>query len=390
MSKRTKKNLVICLIDKSWPPQHSFVNGMLANTLANEENIRVRLLVSNSSRIISPTRYGRAVCIPSLYPRRGLNRFLNLFKVLQLLYYQIRRESFKGFNIILFVRNDPIYLMSASLLRKKVSRLVFQSSFPHEEQSRNFIKKIIAKFIYRVSGYGVDSVTGVSPQGVKRIKKLFNQDLLGKYIPLLSDLPIYPKINEKRSSSKKIPTFVYLGSHSKERELQTIFKAIEISVLNGVDAEFLFIGYDFKEDSYLKKLPQVKKLLKHGKLRIEAAISRDKVPKVLSNCDIGICLIPPKPIYLESSPTKLVEYMGAGLAVLASTGIPMQEAFIKEANGGILVDWDITSISKGIQKLVSEPNLRLKLGNNSKTYTEEKLQYKQYLKTMLQLLSLYK
>ena len=31
--------------------------------------------------------------------------------------------------------------------------------------------------------------------------------------------------------------------------------------------------------------------------------------------------------------------MGAGLAVLAS-GIPKQEKFVKESNGGLLVNWD--------------------------------------------------
>merc|ERR1711871_756791 len=145
MTKNIKKNLVICLIDKSWPPQHAFVNGMLANILGNQKNIRVRLLVSSSSKKNSSTRYINAVCIPSFFPRRGFSRFLNFFKALSLLYYQIQREKVKGTNIILFVRNDPIYLMSASLLRKKVSRLVFQSSFPHEEYSGHFIKRKIAK-----------------------------------------------------------------------------------------------------------------------------------------------------------------------------------------------------------------------------------------------------
>ena len=105
---------------------------------------------------------------------------------------------------------------------------------------------------------------------------------------------MYQRTKDKLSFSKKIPTFVYIGSHSKERELETVFKAIEISILNGVNAEFLFIGYDLKKDGYLKKLPQVKKLFFHKKLRIEAPIPRNKISEILSNCDIGILLDPSK------------------------------------------------------------------------------------------------
>ena len=68
----------------------------------------------------------------------------------------------------------------------------------------------------------------------------------------------------------------------------------------------------------------------------------------------------------------------------------MQEKFVKESNGGLLVNWDVISIASGIQKLVSNPNLISKLGDNSRAYTLEKLQYSQYLKSMLQLLSLHK
>lgn len=388
MSRINSKTVVICLLDKEWPPQHSFVDGMLADELAKENNIIVRLFVSYNKNKVMPTRYGAAVCIPSLYKRRGILRFLNFWKVWKLINYQIHKENLRNNHIVLFVRNDPIYLLVASQLRKNVKRLVFQSSFPHEIYSGNKFKRQMAKFLYRLSRFSIDSITGVSPEAVARIRKLFGKNLPGVHIPLLSDLPIYPKLSELSDPVRIKPVFIYIGSHSKKREIETILTAIDLSIKRGANAKFLFIGANDQEQRSLRNIPNVKKLLESGSLRIEHPVPRKEIPSILVECHVGICLIPPKPVYYESSPTKLAEYMGAGLAILANRGIPMQEKFIIESDGGILVDWDVNAIMEGILQLVTEKKLISRLGHNSKYYASHKLQYKEYLEKMKTLISI--
>lgn len=384
-----KKNCtLICLLDKEWPPNHSFIDGMLAGELAKTSNIYVRLMVSRSKNLQSATKYINSTCVPLLFKRNGIWRFLNLFQSLKLLLYQIKREKLRNKDVILFVRNDPILLLSASLLRSKVSRLIFQSSFPHEKfNEHNLIKRWIAKILFQLFRFKIDAFTCVSPLGLLRVQALFNNKKIPNlYIPLLTEFIEYPKKDKFFGTFKYRPVFVYIGSHNKQRELKIVFNAIYKCVEKGVEADFVFVGCTESEFDYLQKIPKIKSLIKSGRLFLKLKIPRQDIPKLLSRCHVGICLIPPKPIYIESSPTKLAEYMGAGLAVLTNKGIPMQEKFIMESGGGLLVNWNVQSIADGIEELVKEKNLIEKFGEKSKKYAKNNLQYKYYVNDMVKIL----
>lgn len=379
--------VVICLLDKAWPPQHSFVDGMLSGALAREPDIRVRLFVSFSKKADSkPRRYRGAACLPFLYPRRGVGRFVNLWVAFKEIRYQANRERSRGNRVVLFVRNEPIYLLAASLLRKRVSRLVFQSSFPHEEHSGNVVKRQFAKWMYRLAGHGVDVVTGVSPEGVARARSLFRGSMPGPYIPLLADLPVEPRGGVGKISAEVSPVFVYIGSHGTGRDMATVMRAIVIAINSGIHARFRFIGATPEDESRLRQVDGIERMARGDAIRFEPPVPRDKIPQILSECHIGISLIPPRPVYYESSPTKLAEYMGAGLAVLASSGIPMQERFVTEAHAGLLVEWDVVAIAKGIRDLASNPDQLQKFATNAREYANSSLQYRYYLSDFRELL----
>lgn len=353
---------------------------MLAGVVANEADLQVRLMVSQSlGTTVRPRRYKSALCLPVLYPRRGIKRLLNLWVSWKLLRYQIMRCNARGHKIVLFVRNDPVCLLVCSILRSKIFRLVFQSSFPHEEYSGNFIKRYFAKKIYRAAGFGIDAVTGVSPAGTERIRRLLRRRLPGCHIPLLADLPFKSRTDQTFNSLAVPPTFVYIGSHATERELDTVFSGIHLAIQHGVKAKFLFVGASVEEKISLLQDLRVKELIDWKVLHIEGFVTRDKIPDILAASDVGLSLIAIKPVYIESSPTKLAEYMGAGLAVIATSGIPLQEMFIEKSNGGILVEWNAESIAGGIERLVSTRGLIARLSNNAKHYADQELKYSKYL-----------
>jgi glycosyltransferase involved in cell wall biosynthesis len=384
------KTVVIALLDKTWPPAHSFVDGMLASVAATEPDLVVRLCVSRTEGGGSETRrYHRAACLPRLYPRRGIWRLMNFPVASALIARQALRERDRGHRVVLFVRNDPILLLAASLLRHLVDRLVFQSSFPHEECSGWFLKRWMARKIYLLASRGVDTVTGVSPEGVDRAGRLCPAAEKGHYIPLLSDLPWVsrnlPGNNEK--SKPQIPTFIYIGTHGQSRELNVVLQAIVFALGNKINAKFWFVGASAEDEARLSTVPGVANLIDKGLIIFDRPLSRYELPRILSLSDVGISLIPPKTIYYESSPTKLAEYMGAGLAILASKGIPMQERFVKESDAGILVDWDVVSIASGIQTLCSDKEMRLRCGENAAEFAHRSLQYSNYISQFRQLLS---
>lgn len=381
--------MVIALLDKAWPPDHSFVNGMLAGEAGRQPDLRIRLCVSrNCGCDLRPRAYRSAVCIPRLFTRRGIGRVWNFWQVLRLIHYQASREKNRGKRVALFVRNDPLYLLAASLMRRRVDRLVFQSSFPHEEYSGNAVKRGVARLLYNIAGRGVDIVTGVSPEGVSRAQRLCPGAQSGLHIPLLADAPIVNRNPRRRVNVNVGPVFIYVGSHDAAREIETILASIVRAVAQGVVAKFRFIGASNKDQDRLRQVGGVDELVGRGVIHLESPVPRHKVASILADCDIGLSLIPPTPVYYESSPTKLAEYMGAGLAVLASRGIPMQERFVQASKAGLLVDWGVTSMARGFQALSADFAEVRAYGENATAFAQQSLQYSSYLPQFRRLLAL--
>lgn len=375
-----RKTVLIAFLDKEWPPQHSFVDGMLARELGRESDVRVRLYVSR--RDMNDTgarRYLGVGCLPTLYRRRGLGRFRNFWATFKAIGYQIRREQARGNRVVVFVRNDPVYLLAASVLRGWVAQLVFQSSFPHEQYSANAGKRVIARVLYRLGGLGVDVVTGVSPEGVDRTHALCPRARKGPYVPLLADMNMLGGFQVEQFVTGSEVNFFYAGTHRPERDLETVLMGIVSAVRMGASARFIFVGAKESERQRLSNIPGVGSLIERGVVQILGTVSRDKLPSIMSNMDVGMSLIPPKPVYYESSPTKVAEYLGAGLAVLANKGIPMQERFLEESGGGVLVEWSVESIADGIIEFSSSPAKVSSCRKDAFRYASSSMQYGAYL-----------
>ncbi len=162
--------------------------------------------------------------------------------------------------------------------------------------------------------------------------------------------------------------------------------AIVKAVAAGVSARFNFVGAFEDEKERLVRVKGVPELIAEQVIVIENSVSRAEVPARLAAADVGLSLIPDKPIFFEASPTKLVEYMGAGLAVLASYGIPMQEQIVSESGGGLLVKWDVDAIAEAITRITKDPENLIRMQINARAYAEQKLKYSFYVPTFLELI----
>jgi glycosyltransferase involved in cell wall biosynthesis len=77
----------------------------------------------------------------------------------------------------------------------------------------------------------------------------------------------------------------------------------------------------------------------------------------------GVCVSPyyPTPILLSTSPTKLVEYMALGKAVVANDH-PEQSLVLKESGGGLICRWDESEFATAMQTLLERPELADSMG----------------------------
>lgn len=167
-------------------------------------------------------------------------------------------------------------------------------------------------------------------------------------IPVIHNYPLLAEWKDinmdiERYSSKNI---CYLGSISIERGIDKILEAIE-----NVDCTLHLAGnYEPPElRDELIKMPGFKKVVEYG------YINRQEAFELLSKCAIGLFIIKLYPNNLYNLSTKMLEYMAAGLAILASNS-PSNIELLDASEAGIYLDpQNSKGISEALNSLLSNP-----------------------------------
>ncbi|MBY5268833.1 glycosyltransferase [Spiribacter salinus] len=379
-----KRAVSLWLLDKVDPPTESFIDGMLAEALPKTGKTSVILLVSgHPARPNKPYRYGRAICVPRLLTRRHVARFLNFPLACWLLVRLRRRMSRQGRRCAWLVRNEPVYLAAAVCARRKDTPVIYQQSFPHDDFCRNPVKRGVARLILRSCRRGVNGLLAVSPLGLRRLSGQFPDAVKGAVIPLLAPSPALT--NPLPAPTPHSPCeCVYIGTHEPARQLDVVLEGVRQAVAEGVDVRATFIGGHPDDVTRLRRSPGVSSLEAQDRLRFVSPSPRAQLLEQLPAFDVGLSLIPPTDIFRESSPTKLTEYLGAGLTVLASSGIPLQEQFVTESGAGELVRFDPAAIAVGLGQLATETQrCHASRRRAARDYALRQLTYDQHVDALL-------
>jgi glycosyltransferase involved in cell wall biosynthesis len=125
------------------------------------------------------------------------------------------------------------------------------------------------------------------------------------------------------------PIIAYVGYLADVRGLQEMTEAIRL-VNSEMPARLIMAG---------RMISGVQKHSFGGGNHIEllGEVDRPKVSQLLSRARIGIVIYHPTPNYYHGQPTKLLEYMAAGLPVVASD-FPFYREVIQSSGCGFLVD----------------------------------------------------
>jgi glycosyltransferase involved in cell wall biosynthesis len=100
----------------------------------------------------------------------------------------------------------------------------------------------------------------------------------------------------------------------------------------------------------------------------------------------------PTAILSSTSPTKLVEYMALGKAVVANVH-PEQSEVVRESGGGVLCGWDEAEFAEAIVFLLMHPSTAAAMGRAGRRFVETRrthglmvdLVVARYLQTLAQL-----
>lgn len=309
--------------------------------------IAVDVLCYNTNHVLTNENYQgmtiyRIPCINILKDQFSLP---NLFVLTQFLFknrkqYDLIHASTRFFDSSWWA---PIY---AKLTKTRVILTDHCAYYPTTENLLiNVAVKLIENSIVRVSLHFYDAIFAETMATKHFLKQTFGINSQLAYPGLSSDL------QRPRAENKKV-TVIYVGRMIKSKGVEFLFDiAKESQAVN-----FVFAGPGELVKS-LKNEVQIKGI---QNITILGGISKIEVSRLLETADIFAY----PSWHSEGLPMALVEAGEKGLAVVA-TNVGAINELITDGQTGLLVGPKrYQEFKKGLQQLIADSNLRLKLGKN--------------------------
>lgn len=141
---------------------------------------------------------------------------------------------------------------------------------------------------------------------------------------------------------------IYIGTVSKARGRDVMLEAVSMVNKQGMRARLTIVGADAEQldycANYARQLGITDAVIMHGRVP-----GRD-IPGFLKHADVGLCLWEDQPWWRFNPPTKLFEYLVAGLPVLASN-IRTHTQYIAHGQNGIVFEYESGSLAQAIREL---------------------------------------
>lgn len=206
-----------------------------------------------------------------------------------------------------------------------------------------------------------NSKTGLRNYGVK-----------GEYVYNALDLN---RFYEKEENSEF--TIIKVASFSDYKDHQCfILAAIELVKRNVVDKVYL-AGDGVHKQKYIERVKLEGENISE-KFKFLGSISN--VEEYLRRCNVGVLCSTTK--YGEGISNSILEYMAAGVAVVA-TNIGATSEIIEHYKNGLLIsESSVNELIESVEFLKAEPDLSLRLINKAKTTVSEKFNYKKNIEKL--------
>jgi glycosyltransferase involved in cell wall biosynthesis len=221
---------------------------------------------------------------------------------------------------------------------------------------KSFVRSIVRALMYRGAQHSKlvmpigeahrDDIIahGCKPENVQMLYMGVDQIFYGAAMPPLSKQPVEPV------------QLIYVGSVHQDRGRDVMLEAIALSNKNTKIAHLTIIGATAEQLAYCTDI--VNRLGLMNCVSIMCRVPGHEIPGYLRNADAGLSLWKDLSWFRFNPPTKLFEYLVAGLPVLASN-IRTHTQYVTDGMNGFIFDYDSASLANAILRLhESHDNLR--------------------------------
>ena len=157
------------------------------------------------------------------------------------------------------------------------------------------------------------------------------------------------------------PTVTFVGSFQPWHGVDLLVSSFYLVQSAFPEAQLLLIGEGTGSESVEK---QIAELGLQGNVNFLGRLPQKEVAAVLSLSDVAVAPYPLSHPEIVGTPLKLMEYMAAGRAIVASTA-PIHEVITDGVTGLRVAPASVNALAHGIKRLLEDRALRAKLGANA-------------------------
>jgi len=169
---------------------------------------------------------------------------------------------------------------------------------------------------------------------------------------------------------------LYLGTLSKLRKMDFLIRAFEKVLRKEKNAKLYLVGGgDDRSDEQILK-DEAERLGIGKAVLITGFLPQQEAWQYVKDADVCVSPLNPIPIYNCGFPTKLIEYMAMGKAVVANDNSERSRG-ISEIKTGICVPYEEDAFAQAILHLLNHPEEAKEMGIRGREYVEKHRGYEQ-------------
>jgi glycosyltransferase involved in cell wall biosynthesis len=261
--------------------------------------------------------------------------------------------------------HDPELLLAGLLLSRSGKRVIYDvhEDVPASILTKPWIKPRLRRPIAALAG-AIERFSTRRFAGVVAATPAIRERFAGSRCEAIT-VANYPALADfDRDAGAPPPEgrlVCYVGAISEIRAADVMVQAVA-----RIDAKLLLAGWYSSPDlrDRLATLPGWSRVVELG------LVGQRDVVATLRRSRAGLVLFLPLPNHVNAQPTKLYEYMAAGLPVIASS-FPRWRAFIEGAQCGLCVDpTDPAAVAEAIEWILDHPKEAAEMGRNGRRAVE--------------------